>query len=120
MKQLKPIVDVLVNTKVAAAAIALTLMLALACMAVAQSNGRLSYQAKCAVCHGSTGHGDTSTGVQLHVTSFADPSVLAMSDTILQGLIVNGSEKMPAYKGKLPDAEVTNLIQYIHKLQTGQ
>lgn len=97
-----------------------TLTLFCGSAAVAQTNGSLSYQAKCAVCHGLTGLGDTSPGKQFNMKPFTDPSVLAMTDLNLQDIIVNGSGKMPAYKGKLPDAEVTNLIQYIHKLQNSQ
>ena len=101
-------------------AFVVTSILACGIMTPAQVKGNLSYTIKCEVCHGATGLGDTSPGKQFNVKPFTDPTVLAMSDTAIQDLIVNGSGKMPAYRGKLADAEVTSLIQYIHKLQNKQ
>jgi cytochrome c6 len=120
MRRLKPIVDLFRKTNVVAALFAGPLVLVHGGMTFAQSNGNLSYNVKCAVCHGTTGLGDTSPGKQLNIKPFTDSTVLAMSDATLQNIIVSGSGKMPAYKGKLPDAEVTNLIQYIHTLQNHQ
>jgi len=85
---------------------------------VSQPSGNLSYSAKCETCHDKAGLANTSAGKLFHMRPFTDPTVLAMSDSALQDAIVNGSGKMPAFKGKLSNAEITNLIQYIHKLQT--
>lgn len=121
MSRLKPVFYDLMKTKwMVIATFAGSLIFASAPVAIGQRNGSLSYRTKCAVCHGLTGLGDTSAGKRFNVTSFKDPAVLALSDATLGHLIVNGSGKMPAYKGKLPDAEVTSLIQYIHTLQNGQ
>jgi mono/diheme cytochrome c family protein len=121
VKKLKSILDSFLKMRpIAVAAFAGYLALACACMTAAQTNGSLSYRTKCAVCHGATGLGDTSAGKRLSVTSFQDPTVLAMPDATLENLIVSGSGKMPAYKGKLSDAEITSLIQYIRALQNGQ
>jgi cytochrome c6 len=89
-----------------------------ASLSFAQSSGNLSYKAKCQMCHGATGLGDTQPGRALNVQPFTSSAVQAMSDAALIGIIRNGQGKMPAYQGKLPDAEINNLIQYIHQLQT--
>jgi mono/diheme cytochrome c family protein len=77
----------------------------------------LSYTAKCAVCHGSTGAADTATAQRFSVLAFTDPIVVAKSDSVLIGIIENGSGKMPAYKGKLTDQEINTLIEYIRQVQ---
>lgn len=118
MKGLKPTVNSFMKTRsVAVAAFVGALVLVCGGVSFAQSNGNLSYTVKCAVCHGTAGLGDTSPGKQFNIKPFTDSTVLAMSDATLQNVILNGSGKMPAYQGKLRDPEVTNLIQYIHKLQ---
>lgn len=89
-------------------------------MGVAESVRNLSYGAKCETCHGSKGLADTSPGKLFHVKPFTDPTILAMPDTALRQAIIDGSGKMPAYKGKLPDGEVSDLIKFIHQLQTSQ
>ena len=40
-----------------------------------------------------------------------------MSDADLTGAITNGKGKMPAYKGKLTDAQISDLVSYIRTLK---
>ncbi len=40
-----------------------------------------------------------------------------MSDADLTGAITNGKGKMPAYKGKLTDAQIKDLVAYIRTLK---
>jgi mono/diheme cytochrome c family protein len=40
-----------------------------------------------------------------------------MSDDDLIAVTTNGKNKMPAYKGKLTDAQIKEVIAYIHTLQ---
>ena len=48
---------------------------------------------------------------------FTDPEILKKSDADLIAATINGKGKMPAYKGKLSDADIKATIAYIHTLQ---
>lgn len=79
-------------------------------LAVAQAD---VYKAKCAACHGATGAGNKAMGTK----PFSDPSIQGMSDADLAAAITNGKGKMPAYKGKLTDAQISGLAAYIKTLK---
>lgn len=76
--------------------------------------GQETYNKKCKSCHGQTGEGNPVMGKVLKV----DPALLSLkdlkeSDEELVATIQNGKNKMPAYKGKISDDEITNIVQYI-------
>lgn len=89
-------------------------------LAWSQVTASLSYKAKCEICHGVSGHADTPQAKQLKVLPFTDPTVVADSDSTLIGIITSGSGKMPAFKGKVSDAEINSFIQFIRQLQNQQ
>ena len=86
--------------------------------AKAQSDTQSNYVAKCQTCHGPTGAAETATGKILKVKSFADATVLNMTDASLTGAISNGSGKMPAFQNIYSNDQINNLVQYLHQLQT--
>ncbi len=43
--------------------------------------------------------------------------VQGMSDSDLTGAITNGKGKMPAFKGKLTDAQIKEMVGYIRTLK---
>lgn len=90
-----------------------TFMLALALpqLAVAQS-GADTYKAKCAMCHGADGSKTTMGSKALN-----SPDVQKMSDADLTAEITNGKGKMPAYKGKLTDAQIGDVVKFIRTLK---
>ena len=75
------------------------------------------YRAKCAVCHGATGKGDTPAGKSMGVLSFADATVAAKSDAELRATIEKGKNKMPAYGKSLKPEEIQGLVAYIRSLK---
>ncbi len=83
----------------------------------AESAAPAAYTAKCQMCHGATGLGDTPAGKAMGARPFKAPEVVKESDADLLAIIKNGKGKMPAFAGKLNDAEMTSLIAYIRKLQ---
>ena len=85
--------------------------------ASAQSNGADIYKAKCALCHGAAGLGDTSAGKALNAASFKDPAIIKASDDELIAAVKNGKGKMPPNNGRLTDAQITAVIAYIRTLQ---
>jgi mono/diheme cytochrome c family protein len=85
--------------------------------AFAQSGGADVYKAKCLMCHGATGLGDSPAGKALKAASFKDPAIVKASDAELVGAVTKGKNKMPAYEGKLTDAQIKAAIAYIRTLQ---
>jgi cytochrome c6 len=95
----------------------LTLMVGLSFAAQAQSGPEAAYKAKCAMCHGADGAGNTPAGKSMGAKDFRAPGVVSETDAQLQGVIENGRNKMPAYQGKLSAADVGGLVSYIRQLQ---
>lgn len=85
--------------------------------ASAQSGGADIYKAKCALCHGAAGLGDTPAGKALKAASFKDPAVIKASDDELIAAVKTGKGKMPPNNGRLTDAQITAAIAYIRTLQ---
>src|ERR1035438_4931409 len=78
--------------------------------ALAQTPGADTYKAKCAMCHGADGLAATPMGKNLKMLSFKDPSMVKATDAQFIASTTNGKGKMPAYKGKLTDAQITDLV----------
>ena len=80
--------------------------------AVAQDSG-----AKCMMCHGADGLGNTPVGKMAKIISFKDPAVISATDADLIAIVTNGKNKMPSNKGKLTDDQISALVAYIRTLQ---
>jgi cytochrome c6 len=97
-------------------AIALVVLVA-SVTSLAQSPGADTYKAKCQMCHGPDGLGNTPAGKAMNARPFNSPDVLKESDTDLMAVIKNGKNKMPAFTGKLTDPQIATVVAYIHTLQ---
>lgn len=84
---------------------------------LAQTSAADNYKAKCQMCHGATGAGDTPAGKSMKARPLNSPEVVKQSDEELAAIIRNGKNKMPAYKGKLTDAEINDLVKFIRTLK---
>jgi len=84
---------------------------------LAQSDGEATYKAQCQMCHGATGQGDTPAGKALQAKSLTDPEVVKETDAAIIEHIKSGSTKMPAFKEKLTDAQLEELVAYIRTLE---
>ena len=71
-----------------------------------------AYKAKCAMCHGPDGKGETATGKMMKVKDFSSEEVQKMSDADLTAAIASGKGKMPPYKTFSSD-QVKDLVAYI-------
>ncbi len=89
-----------------------SMVLALALPPMAAADAAADYKAKCAGCHGADGSKSMMGAKPLN-----GPEVQKMSDADLNSAITNGKGKMPAYKGKLTDAQISDLVKYIHTLK---
>jgi mono/diheme cytochrome c family protein len=80
--------------------------------AKADNTAAATFKAKCAMCHGPDGKGETSTGKAMKAGDFASPDVQKMSDEDLSEAISKGKGKMPAYKTFTAD-QVKDLVAYV-------
>ena len=71
-----------------------------------------TYKAKCAMCHGPDGKGETATGKMMKVKDFSSEEVQKMSEADLTAAISSGKGKMPPYK-TLTAEQVKDLVAYI-------
>lgn len=75
------------------------------------------YKAKCAMCHGADGAGQTPTGKAMKVRDLRSPEVQKMSDKDLAAAIRDGKGKMTAFKGKLSEPDIEALVGFIRALK---
>lgn len=92
--------------------VVLALVAAMAVPVLAQEKPADLYKAKCAMCHGADG-----TKTMMGAKPLSGAEVQGMSDADLSGTITNGKGKMPAYKGKLTEAQISELVSYIRTLK---
>lgn len=81
----------------------------------ADNTAEATYKAKCAMCHGQDGKGETAMGKKMELKDLASEEVQKKSDAELSGIITNGKGKMPAYKTMTPD-QVKDMVAYIRAL----
>ena len=74
------------------------------------------FKAKCAMCHGADGTGSTATGKALKVRDLGSAGVQSQTDAQLTDIVTNGKGSMPAYKGKLTDAQIKELVGFVRSL----
>lgn len=91
--------------------------LALICSTYTFADGGADFKAKCAMCHGATGAGDTVMGKNMKIRDLGSADVQKQSDAELEGIITKGKGKMPAYDGKLTKDQIDGLVKYIRTLK---
>jgi cytochrome c6 len=89
-----------------------SLGLALALPPIAAADAAGDYKAKCAGCHGVDG-----SKSMMGAKPLSGAEVQGQSDADLTKAIADGKGKMPAYKGKLTDAQIKDLVGYIRTLK---
>ena len=78
---------------------------------IAKSDGAGIYQQQCATCHGADGKANTARGKRKGATDLTKSKISAA-----QGIriITNGRELMPGFKGTLSEAEIKDVMAFIH------
>ncbi|AXC13283.1 hypothetical protein ACPOL_4004 [Acidisarcina polymorpha] len=99
------------------AAVICAMALSTAASVLAQDSGAATYKSKCAMCHGADGLGATPAGKAMKAIPFNSPDLVKATDADLVSATKNGKGKMPAYAGKLSDAQITEVVSYIRTLQ---
>ena len=82
----------------------------------AQTSGEATYKAKCQSCHGAQGMPNPGIAKAMGVKPASDPSVKSLSEAQMITDTTNGKGKMPAFKGKLSDAEIKASVDYFSTL----
>lgn len=83
----------------------------------AQSGGEATFKAKCAMCHGPDGLASTPMAKMMKVPSAQSPDFKKLSESEMIADTTNGKGKMPAYKGKLTDAQIKEVVAYLRTLE---
>jgi cytochrome c6 len=82
-----------------------------------EAKGSADYKAKCAMCHGADGKGQTPMGKNLKLKDLSSSDVQNLHDSDLKTLLENGKGKMPPEKGKMSDKQIEDVIQYVRTLK---
>ena len=82
----------------------------------AQNSGAEVYKAKCQSCHGAEGTPNPGIAKMMGVKPAGDPSVKSLSEATMITDTTNGKGKMPAFKGKLTDAQIKASVEYFRSL----
>ena len=80
-------------------------------------DGAAVYKAKCAMCHGPNGSGDTPTGKSLKVRDLRSAEVQKQTDVELTKVIAGGKGKMPPYGKQLSTPEIEAVIAFVRTLK---
>ena len=100
----------------AAGAILLAGLCLLSLPGKAQGSGEKVYKAKCAMCHGPDGKGETPAGKGTKARDFCSDEVAKETDEEWTTIIVKGKNKMPSYDKKMSEADIKDAIAYIRGL----
>jgi len=95
-------------------AISMIAIMAASTMAIAQ--GADVYKTKCQSCHGATGVPSAGMAKAMGLKPVTDPAVKGMSEDKMIAVTTNGEGKMPAFKGKLTDAQIKDAVTYYRSL----
>lgn len=82
------------------------------------TKGKIIYETNCLICHGERGKGDGLIGATLRPppTDLTGPEARAKSDNDLRTVIHEGRGVMPAWKTRLKEQDIQNVLAYIRSL----
>jgi len=85
------------------------------------ASGQKVFEANCAICHRADGTGGKVTveGKSLKAEDLTTGKIKAYSDERIIGYVMNGieDEGMPAFKSKLSEGEMRDVVKYVRMLQ---
>jgi cytochrome c6 len=75
-----------------------------------------TFRTKCAVCHGPDG-GGSEVGKSMNVPDLRSEAVQKRPDAELAQIISDGKGGMPPFKSSLSEAQIHDLVSYVHSLR---
>ena len=75
-------------------------------------SGEATYKAKCQSCHGVAGTPSPAMAKAMGVKAASDPSVMSKTEAQMIAATTDGAGKMPAFKGKLSDAQIKASVDF--------
>jgi len=85
---------------------------------IVPGDAKPTFDAKCATCHGKDGRGKTFKGKLSHARDLTDAAWQnEVTDERLFNSISNGRNKMPAFKKKLSEAQIDELVAYVRRFR---
>lgn len=97
-------------------AVMLAVFLMFSTFALAEG-GADTFKAKCAMCHGATGAGDTAMGKNLKLRDLGSAEVQGQSDADLTKIVTDGKGKMPKSEGKLTKDQIGDVVKFVRTLK---
>jgi cytochrome c6 len=80
------------------------------------SPGAATFKAKCVLCHGADGTGNTPLGKQLQAANLRSKDVQKKTNAELHKVIHDGQTNMPPFADQLSDQQITDVIRYVRTL----
>lgn len=102
--------------KVLASLLSLVFLITMPVAVRAQAGGEGVFKAKCVLCHGADGSGNTNLGKQLQAANLRSKEVQKKSDAELHKIVHDGNGNMPPFADQLTDDEINQVIKYIRTL----
>lgn len=93
-----------------------TLLLGASAAPAAETPKTTWLRAKCALCHGEDGSGNTPEGKKRNVPDLRSEAIQKLSDAELTKLIREGHAKMPSFQVQLNAEQVAAIVQYVRSL----
>lgn len=95
--------------------LACALVLGVALPASAEVDGKALFESKCAMCHGKDG---VAKPMAKGSANLNDPAYQKANDAAaIAKVVTEGRNKMPAYKGKLSEAEIQAVAAHVKTLK---
>jgi len=83
--------------------------------APAGSDGKKIYNARCSICHGVDGRGNTPQGRKVKAKDLRTPDVQNQSNDLLMETVMDGFGKMPGFEKKLSADQIQQVLAYIRE-----
>jgi len=96
--------------------VVLTFSLIFSSLSFAQGGADL-FKAKCAMCHGPDGKGQTTIGKNLNLRDLGSADVQGQSDADLTKIIADGKGKMKGFADRLSKDQIGDVVKYIRTLK---
>jgi mono/diheme cytochrome c family protein len=84
--------------------------------ASASTPGAGAFQAKCAMCHGQNGAGDTPLGKRMQVRDLRSAAVQAQSTEALTIIVAKGQKAMPGFGKSLDSEQIKDLVGFVRSI----